>query len=134
MKESGAITNPVLLLILVIVTLAGLAIGVNFYVNRTIEESKKIRVEAKIIAEKGMQLALEKINQDPNWNGAFDDHRYKRGEFFVFIHNSSDSLVADSKVMVIKSIGIIKNSISDTLMTMLRVSQGKVSHPIRTNW
>jgi hypothetical protein len=92
MKNQKGSTQSATILTIAIITLLCLAFVIIFFVRTEIAKRAEDKRSAKEIAEYGMTIALDKINQDPAWTAGFNNVSYKNGYYCVTIEKTADSI------------------------------------------
>jgi len=105
MEREAGISRLKLVIILFCITLLAIGIGVKSYIEIGIKRQQRNAEEAKKIAEKGMVIALDKINQNANWDGSVPTNEYNKGIFEIRITRKTDLEIENAQIVRIVASG-----------------------------
>jgi hypothetical protein len=91
MRDPRGGVQSTLVVTLSVLTLLALAVTIVFAVRKQIDQRNQSRKNAQEAAEYGMMIALQKIEENPQWQEGFTGVKYKDASYDVKIEKTGEN-------------------------------------------
>lgn len=109
MRSCKGSTQSMTVFVVSVITLLCLAAAIIFFVTKELRVRDLNKKKAQEVAEYGIQMALDKIQENPTWCDGFSSVNYHDGHYTVVIDKIGDSTYRAT------SSGYVKNITNDCM-------------------